>query len=535
MRAVAGGAGQAGQGGVRTLADQVAVFVEEEVLVQIAIEANEFGAVGELEAARVVGHAAIQGQLRQTVVRGHVGDRGQLVGLCVQARGEAVATVGQRALLVDVGRRAEAQRGVQVLEVVRVADLGEVDLGQPAGVETTGVLPAVQPALVGEFRLAFAVVVLVVQVGGGDLAFAAAGQVAEFAFHLQATLGHVTRVQRGVVVRRQVEVVRGDQGETGVRAAAQAGRQEAGLAAVIDREIDIGGVEHRNVLHLQDRVGRGAETGGRIQFDVVAPDEPGVAVRFATGVGAILELDDGVFLALGVQRAAAHRGLVHDVLGVVDLRFAVVQLQLGVVADHQCAVVAQLDVADQFAAVLRLVQAGLVGLDLHAALAQHDVAGEGGDLFFLLVAGNLGRDEGRCLVVRGLVVHPRAGRLDIGAAAVRADFRHLGGGELLARYPVQMAVIFAARFQATAAGLGDQLPGLCAGFAAAGRCGAGADGAGAMLRARRNGCTGLLRGACPGTAGRFAIELLCSVQVGERLNSQQAAGYQQREFSTEHW
>ena len=74
-------------------------------------------------------------------------------------------------------------------------------------------------------------------------------------------------------------------------------------------------------------------------------------------------------------------GLVDHVLGVVDLGFAVVQLDLGVVADHQHALVAQLDVADQFAAVFQLVQVGLVAFHLHAALAQDHVTGEGGDLF----------------------------------------------------------------------------------------------------------------------------------------------------------
>ncbi len=64
------------------------------------------------------------------------------------------------------------------------------------------------------------------------------------------------------------------------------------------------------------------------------------------------------------------------VLGVVDLGFAVVQLDLGVVADHQHALVAQLDVADQFVRGFQLVQVGLVAFHLHAALAQDHVTGE---------------------------------------------------------------------------------------------------------------------------------------------------------------
>ncbi len=385
-------------------------------------------------------------------------------------------------------------------------------------------------------RLAFAVVVLVVQVGGGDLALAAVGQVAELAFHHQAALGHVAREQRGVVVRRQVEVVRGDHEHAGVAGAAQGGRQEAGLAAIVDREIDVGGVEHRNVLHPQGRVGRGAEAGGRVQLDVVALDVPGVAARLATGIGAVLELDDGVFLALGVKRAAADLGLVHDVLGVVDLRLAVVQLQVGVVADDQRAVVAQAHVAGQLAAVLGLVQVGLVGFHLHAALAQDHVAGQGRDLRLLLVARDLRRDVGRGLVARGLVVHARAGRFDVGAAAVRADFRQLGGGELLPRDPVEVAVVGAARLEAFAAALGDQLlPGLfgaasrtCDGCAFSAAAGGGADRAFGMLRTRRQGAGRLLRGAVPAAAGRGAVELFGrrGGRGSERLHSQQATGHQ---------
>ncbi|MCY1292414.1 hypothetical protein D9M70_416390 [compost metagenome] len=317
-------------------------------------------------------------------------------------------------------------------------------------------LPVVQPALFLVLGHELALVFLVVEVGGAQLSLTAAGQVAEFAFRQQAALGHVARVQGGVVVRRQVEVVRRDQQEAGVAAAADGRRQEAGLATVVDREIDVRGIEHRNVLDPQGDVGRGAETGGRVQLDVVALQVPGVVARFAAGVGAILQADDGVFLALGVQRVAAGVGLVQHVLGVVDLGFAVVQLQLGVVADHQGALVAQLDVADQFATVLGLVQVGFVGLHLHAALAQDHVAGEGGDLLLLLVARGLGGDVGGRIFHRRVVVHARTPRLDVGTGAIRAGFGQLGRSELVAWHPVEVTVVGAAGGQALAFGLGDQ-------------------------------------------------------------------------------
>ena len=403
----------------------------------------------------------------------------------VQAGGIAVAAIGQRAALVDIGLLVDAQIGIEILEIVRVTDVGVVDFGEQARVQPLLVLPAVHPALIFVLGLQFALVFAVVEVGSADLAFAALGQVAELTFHQQAAFGHVGRVQRGVVVRRQVEVVRRLQRKTGVAGGADARRQEAGLATVVDREVDVRGVEHRNVLDPQRHVGRGAEAGRRVQGDVVALQVPGIVARFATGIGAILEADDRGLFALGVERAAAHVSLMHHVFGIVDTRFAVIQLQFGAVADHQHALVAQAYVADQLATVFRLVQARFVGLDLHAGLAQDDVTGEGGDLLFLLETRCLGGNVHRRFVQRRGVIHARAQRLDIGACAVRASLGQLRCGQLIARDPVQVAVVRAARGEGAALALGDQhwcgfLPG--AGLAARA---AAADSITAAQRARR--------------------------------------------------
>ena len=74
-------------------------------------------------------------------------------------------------------------------------------------------LPAVHPALIFVLRLQFTVVVAVIEIRAAHLAFAVLGEVAEFAFHHQTAIAHIGRVQRGVVVRRQVEVVRRLQGQ----------------------------------------------------------------------------------------------------------------------------------------------------------------------------------------------------------------------------------------------------------------------------------------------------------------------------------
>ncbi len=237
-------------------------------------------------------------------------------------------------------------------------------------------------------------------------------------------------------------------------------------------------------------------------------------------------------------------GLVDHVLGVVDLGLAVVQLDLGVVADHQHALVAQLDVADQFAAVFQLVQVGLVAFHLHAALAQDHVTGEGGDLFFLLVARSLGGYVGRALVAGRAVIHARTHRLDVGAAAIGADFRQLGGGQFFPRNPVEVRVVRTAGFQRATAGLGDQALGrLCLdGFAsAAGHAAArrgGADRGRGMRRARWQVGIGVLqRGAIPAAGGRYlAVELIGGLysQCCDRLQSQQAAGDQQGKLSSKH-
>ncbi len=388
---------------------KVTVLVEHRAVLQVTIETYRFGFVAHGQAARLIRQHTVEGDLRQAVVRRDLRDGRRLVGMHVQPRGVAVAAVGQGTLLVEEVLVLDADLvRLQVLEVERVADVGVVHLGHQALVQATLVLPVDHVALVFVVGLVLALVALVVEVGAAELAFARRRQVAELAFHQQATLGHVARVQRGVVVGRQVEVVRGDQHEASVAAGAERRRQEAGLAAVVDREVDVRCVEHREILDPQRDVGGGTEPGRRVEGDVVALELPGVAARFAGGVRTVLEADDGVLTALGVQGTAANVRLVHHVFGVVDLGFASVELDLRLVTDDQRAVVADLDVALELATVLGLVQVGLVGLGLHAALAHDHVTGQGRNLLLLLVLGYLGIDVGRRLVLGRGVSHAGA-------------------------------------------------------------------------------------------------------------------------------
>ena len=511
------------------------IFVDEIAVAQVAVEAHQFTGVTHLQAAGLNRYHAIQGDLRQAVVRGDLGNRGHFIGVGIQARGVAVAAPGQSTLLVNEAGRVDAQVGVQVLEVVGVADVGEVHFAQQARVQAAFVLPAVHPAGVFIFGLQFAVVIFIVEDGCADLTFAALGQVATFAFQQQPTIGHIGRIEGGIVVGRQVEVVRRLQGHAVVAGRADARGEEAGLTTVIDREVDIRGVEHRYVFDPQGDVGGSAETGERVQLDVVALQVPGVVARFATGVSTVLETDDGVFLALDRQRVAAHMALVHDVFGVVDFRRTGVQLQLGTVADHQGTLVTQAHVADQLATVFGLVQAGFVSFNLQAGLAQHDITGEGGDLLLLLKARGFGRDEHRRVVQRRVVVHAWARWLDIGAGAVRPGFSQLGGAEFVARHPIEMAIVGAARAQAFALAVGDQCGCRCAGVASA--IGShGTNGGGAVGRPWWQLGRGVFRGAGPAAGGgHLAIKLLGGhgERHGQWLHRQQAASHQQWKFFAE--
>ena len=401
----------------------------------------------------MIRQATIEGELWHLVVRRDLGHGRQLVSVHVQLGGEVIATVADSCLLVQVVTAFDADLiTLQILEVVRIADLGVVNFGQHARIKPALVLPVVHVAGFFVVGLQLAIVVVVVEVRGTELSFAGLGQVAELTFHQQTALGHVARVQRGIVVGCQVEVVRGHERKAGVGAAAEGRRQETGLTAIVDREVNVRGVKDWNVFNPQCHVGCGTETGGRVQRDVVAFKLPGVAVRLARGVRTVLESDDRVFGTFGVQRAAANTRLVQHVLGVVDLGGTGVQLHIGVVANQQCTVVTQTHIAAQLATALGLVQVGFVSLDLHAALAHDHITGQGRDLLFLLVAGSFGANEGRRIAFAGGVAHAGTRRLDIGARAIRAGFSQLRRRELVTRDPVKVAVVSTARLEATTFG-----------------------------------------------------------------------------------
>src|SRR5690606_4871174 len=101
-----------------------------------------------------------------------VGDGGTFEGLYIERGTVVVALPGETAPLVEKVALIDAEEGVQVLEVVVIADVGVIHLAAQARGEIRDMLPAVHPALVFIARLQLALVLPVVQDGRADLPLA---------------------------------------------------------------------------------------------------------------------------------------------------------------------------------------------------------------------------------------------------------------------------------------------------------------------------------------------------------------------------
>ena len=120
-----------------------------------------------------------------------------------------------------------------------------------------------------------------------ELAAAARRQITEFAGQHRAALAVDARVQRGVVVRRQVQVVR--RADLVARAAGVAdGRvEEAALAAVVDREAEIRQVQERHIAEAHGGVARHTDAGFLVDGDRLGAELPQVVADVAGGVGGL--------------------------------------------------------------------------------------------------------------------------------------------------------------------------------------------------------------------------------------------------------
>src|SRR5690606_2639778 len=89
---------------------------------------------------------------------------------------------------------------------------------------------------------------------------------AELRAEHHAALGLQARRERGVIVRREVEIVRRGHVEAAVARRAEYWREEAGHPAIVDREADPWRVEDRHVLDAQRHVRGGAAAARAVEF-----------------------------------------------------------------------------------------------------------------------------------------------------------------------------------------------------------------------------------------------------------------------------
>ena len=222
---------------------------------------------------------------------------------------------------VEAGRTGDGagsgigQAAAHVLEVAGVADPVEVGARVPGAVEA---VPAVEmehaavflAAVVGDRDfpdLAFAVAVgqvvrwQVLELQGAAAGF---GQVAEFAAQQEPAPGHDPRAQGHVVVGRQVEVDRLLPVEAVAAVVADGRVQQAGLAAVVDGELEPGHIQHRDLAQVQGGSLGGAEPFLHIDVDLARAQFPQPLVRGAGGIRGPVERAE-LALQLGPRGAAA--------------------------------------------------------------------------------------------------------------------------------------------------------------------------------------------------------------------------------------
>ncbi len=132
-----------------------------------------------------------------------------------------------------------------------------------------------------------------------ELATAARHQVAELAGQHRAALAVDARIQRGVVVRCQIQVVRRADLETGAAGVADGRIQEAALAPVIGREGEIRQVQERHVAQSHGGVARHAHAGGLVDGDRFGAELPQMVADVAGGIRG-----HRIAGALGVQHVA---------------------------------------------------------------------------------------------------------------------------------------------------------------------------------------------------------------------------------------
>ena len=131
---------------------------------------------------------------------------------------------------------------------------------------------------------AIALAVIVRHVFQVDLAGAARHQISELAGQHRAAVAVDARIQRGVVVRRQVQVIRRAHLETGAAGVADGRIQEAALAPVVDRKAEIRQVQEGHVAQPHGGVARHAHARFLVDGDRLGAKLPQVMADIASGI-----------------------------------------------------------------------------------------------------------------------------------------------------------------------------------------------------------------------------------------------------------
>ncbi len=318
------------------------------------------------------GHA----QLRQDVVRDRHRRAQRILERLVAERSHrhrpVCGVVGEDCVARQVGLRGERDLGRQVAEIAVVGNFLRVDGRAPSRAELLRVPDAEEVAVaIGD--------AVVGKEFGVELPGELGLEVAPLEAQLQAALGEYLRRERGVAILGDVPVERQRGLEAALARSSEGGREESGLAAVVERKRDERRVEDRHPEEVHGRVVRGADVARAVDHQLVHANEPVVARHRARRVFRVEQAVLLVFLeqrALGVpaRGGAPLRGLRELEHRSVELAGVVLEVIDEARAARDVAFALQAHVARGHRALLVAGIVEAVGVDHRAALAQHDAA-----------------------------------------------------------------------------------------------------------------------------------------------------------------
>src|SRR3569623_71780 len=279
------------------------IAIGDAEIIKARLQRVHIGQAAELEFA-LEEDAAVDAQHR----RGMAGR-----GLAAGGDGvEIIAGVVEAETAVEVGGAGAGQAAAELAEILGIGYVIEIGVGVPARGQRVMML-------LREGAAVAAVDGVAGQVIGGDAAGVVRIEIAEFELGVQAAGGQQARRNGGVAVGGDVPVERHAQFEPAQIAVTDGGRQQAGLAVVVERKIDVGQVEQRHVLEAHGDAAGHAHRRSMVESDAAGAQFPVEVVGIAGGVGGAVELSD--VGALAHQRARVTVGMAFEILimGAFDL------------------------------------------------------------------------------------------------------------------------------------------------------------------------------------------------------------------------